>query len=220
MITIGENEVTKRLAAYAALVAVPTMVAGVYGMNFEHMPELELGTAAIPSPSGPDGRSSTRWLFLPLPQGRLAMNPSSARSSSQAHGDAAVALPLDSASSHELRDVGVHVLVVALQALRQLVDRERPLLAAGALAAPSAPGVSVFSEQRQILEASAPRSGADACRPRRLPVPRRLEAVERVARRADAQLESLHFRLERPPAAHIALEVVAQLLDRAELRTR
>jgi magnesium transporter len=41
MITIGESEVTKRLAAYAALVAVPTMIAGVYGMNFKHMPELE-----------------------------------------------------------------------------------------------------------------------------------------------------------------------------------
>ena len=41
LITIQENEVTKRLAAYAALVAVPTMVAGVYGMNFKHMPELE-----------------------------------------------------------------------------------------------------------------------------------------------------------------------------------
>ncbi|MCC6212993.1 MAG: magnesium/cobalt transporter CorA [Burkholderiales bacterium] len=41
MITIGESEVTKRLAAYAALVAVPTMVAGVYGMNFEQMPELK-----------------------------------------------------------------------------------------------------------------------------------------------------------------------------------
>jgi magnesium transporter len=40
-ITIGENEVTKRLAAYAALVAVPTMIAGVYGMNFEQMPELK-----------------------------------------------------------------------------------------------------------------------------------------------------------------------------------
>jgi magnesium transporter len=41
LITIQENEVTKRLAAYAALVAVPTMIAGVYGMNFTHMPELE-----------------------------------------------------------------------------------------------------------------------------------------------------------------------------------
>jgi magnesium transporter len=38
--TIQESEVTKRLAAYAALVAVPTMIAGVYGMNFQHMPEL------------------------------------------------------------------------------------------------------------------------------------------------------------------------------------
>jgi magnesium transporter len=41
LLTIQENEVTKRLAGYAALVAVPTMVAGVYGMNFVHMPELD-----------------------------------------------------------------------------------------------------------------------------------------------------------------------------------
>jgi magnesium transporter len=40
LITLQESEVTKRLAAYAALVAVPTMVAGVYGMNFKNMPEL------------------------------------------------------------------------------------------------------------------------------------------------------------------------------------
>jgi len=41
LIALAENETTKRLAAYAALVAVPTMVAGVYGMNFAHMPELK-----------------------------------------------------------------------------------------------------------------------------------------------------------------------------------
>jgi magnesium transporter len=40
MVNMGHGEVTKRLAAYAALVAVPTMIAGVYGMNFEHMPEI------------------------------------------------------------------------------------------------------------------------------------------------------------------------------------
>jgi magnesium transporter len=40
LITIQENEVVKRLAGYAALVAVPTLIAGIYGMNFEHMPEL------------------------------------------------------------------------------------------------------------------------------------------------------------------------------------
>jgi magnesium transporter len=55
LISLQENEVTKRLAAYAALVAVPTMIVGIYGMNFEHMPELSwvygypvaLGTMAV-----------------------------------------------------------------------------------------------------------------------------------------------------------------------------
>jgi magnesium transporter len=41
LIQLQNSEMTKRLAAYAALVAVPTMIAGVYGMNFEHMPELK-----------------------------------------------------------------------------------------------------------------------------------------------------------------------------------
>jgi magnesium transporter len=40
LITIQENAVTKRLASYGALVAVPTLIAGVYGMNFQNMPEL------------------------------------------------------------------------------------------------------------------------------------------------------------------------------------
>jgi len=41
MVQISDNEVTKRLAAYAALVAIPTMIVGIYGMNFKHMPELD-----------------------------------------------------------------------------------------------------------------------------------------------------------------------------------
>lgn len=40
MVSLQENETMKRLAAYAALIAVPTLIAGVYGMNFQHMPEL------------------------------------------------------------------------------------------------------------------------------------------------------------------------------------
>jgi magnesium transporter len=40
MIALAEGEITKRLGSFAALFAVPTMVAGIYGMNFEHMPEL------------------------------------------------------------------------------------------------------------------------------------------------------------------------------------
>ena len=41
MVNMGHGEITKSLAAYAALVAVPTMIAGVYGMNFRNMPELQ-----------------------------------------------------------------------------------------------------------------------------------------------------------------------------------
>jgi magnesium transporter len=41
MITMSTGEITKRLAAYGALVAIPTLIAGVYGMNFKHMPELD-----------------------------------------------------------------------------------------------------------------------------------------------------------------------------------
>jgi magnesium transporter len=41
MITFSETEVTKRLAAWGALIAVPTFIASLYGMNFRHMPELE-----------------------------------------------------------------------------------------------------------------------------------------------------------------------------------
>jgi magnesium transporter len=40
LISVGQNEITKKLAAWAAILAVPTMIAGVYGMNFEFMPEL------------------------------------------------------------------------------------------------------------------------------------------------------------------------------------
>jgi magnesium transporter len=40
LITLQESQTSKRLAAYAALFAVPTMIAGLYGMNFAHMPEL------------------------------------------------------------------------------------------------------------------------------------------------------------------------------------
>ena len=41
MITFGETEVTKRLAAWGALIAVPTFIASLYGMNFKNMPELD-----------------------------------------------------------------------------------------------------------------------------------------------------------------------------------
>jgi len=41
LISISQNDVSKKFAAWAAILAVPTMVAGFYGMNFRFMPELE-----------------------------------------------------------------------------------------------------------------------------------------------------------------------------------
>lgn len=36
-----QGAITRQLAAWAAILAVPTAIAGIYGMNFEHMPELD-----------------------------------------------------------------------------------------------------------------------------------------------------------------------------------
>ena len=41
MINLNETEVTKKLAAWAAIIAIPTLIAGIYGMNFKAMPELD-----------------------------------------------------------------------------------------------------------------------------------------------------------------------------------
>ena len=37
---VRQNEDMRKMSAWLAIIAVPTMIAGVYGMNFEHMPEL------------------------------------------------------------------------------------------------------------------------------------------------------------------------------------
>jgi magnesium transporter len=41
LVTFGQNEVMKRLAGYAAMLAAPTLLTSWYGMNFTHMPELD-----------------------------------------------------------------------------------------------------------------------------------------------------------------------------------
>ncbi|MFF4351765.1 magnesium and cobalt transport protein CorA [Streptomyces sp. NPDC001530] len=38
--SVAQNEDMRKITSWAAIIAVPTMVCGVYGMNFEHMPEL------------------------------------------------------------------------------------------------------------------------------------------------------------------------------------
>ncbi|OAH16034.1 magnesium and cobalt transport protein CorA [Streptomyces jeddahensis] len=39
-VTVAQNEDMRKITAWAAMIAVPTMVCGVYGMNFDYMPEL------------------------------------------------------------------------------------------------------------------------------------------------------------------------------------
>ena len=39
-VAVVQNSDMRKISAWAAIVAVPTMLAGIYGMNFEHMPEL------------------------------------------------------------------------------------------------------------------------------------------------------------------------------------
>ena len=36
-----QNDIVKKLGSWAAILAVPTAIAGIYGMNFKNMPELE-----------------------------------------------------------------------------------------------------------------------------------------------------------------------------------
>jgi magnesium transporter len=40
-VSVRQNEDMRRISAWVAIIAVPTAVAGIYGMNFEYMPELE-----------------------------------------------------------------------------------------------------------------------------------------------------------------------------------
>jgi magnesium transporter len=40
LVSVGQSEVVKKISSYAAIIAIPTLIASVYGMNFEHMPEL------------------------------------------------------------------------------------------------------------------------------------------------------------------------------------
>jgi magnesium transporter len=41
LVSVTQNDVIKKISSVAGIVAVPTFIASVYGMNFEHMPELD-----------------------------------------------------------------------------------------------------------------------------------------------------------------------------------
>ncbi len=39
-VTVRQNVIVQQVSSWAAIAAVPTIITGVYGMNFRHMPEL------------------------------------------------------------------------------------------------------------------------------------------------------------------------------------
>ncbi len=41
LLSVRQNEVVRTISAWAAIIAVPTFLASIWGMNFEHMPELD-----------------------------------------------------------------------------------------------------------------------------------------------------------------------------------
>ena len=40
-VSVLQNEDMREISAWVGIVSVPTLVAGIYGMNFSHMPELD-----------------------------------------------------------------------------------------------------------------------------------------------------------------------------------
>ena len=56
-----QNEDVRKISAWAAIIAVPTLISGIYGMNFEHMPELELA-GRLPARAPGHGRALPRAL--------------------------------------------------------------------------------------------------------------------------------------------------------------
>ena len=53
-LTVRDNQDLRKISSWVAIAAVPTMIFGLYGMNFEHMPELGV---AVRLPGGPARRA-------------------------------------------------------------------------------------------------------------------------------------------------------------------
>jgi magnesium transporter len=41
LVSVQQNEIVRKISGWAAIIAVPTLISGIYGMNFTHMPELD-----------------------------------------------------------------------------------------------------------------------------------------------------------------------------------
>ena len=86
LLGVQTNEVVRAISAYAAIIAVPTFLASIWGMNFIHMPELDepWGYPARPGADG-DQRDPAPQILPPHPLDLLALGRS-ASAYIQAHG--------------------------------------------------------------------------------------------------------------------------------------
>ena len=67
--SVADNEDMRKISGWVAIVAVPTMVAGIYGMNFDNMPELHTRVRLLRGPRpdrGDHGRALRRLQTQPL----------------------------------------------------------------------------------------------------------------------------------------------------------
>ena len=66
-----QGVITRQLAAWAAILAVPTAIAGIYGMNFANMPELktDYGYFIVLGVIG----ATLLWAIRPVQEGEVAL---------------------------------------------------------------------------------------------------------------------------------------------------
>ena len=83
-ITVRQNDDMRKISAWVAMAVVPTMIAGIYGMNFDTMPELrwDLG---YPLASGRSWPPIVAVLYRVLQAQRLALSGSDRRSGARWH---------------------------------------------------------------------------------------------------------------------------------------
>ncbi|GGO68267.1 magnesium transport protein CorA [Nocardioides deserti] len=63
-ISVQQNDDMRKISAGAALVVVPTLIAGIYGMNFDHMPELHWTFGYVFALALMFGSSAVLWVFF------------------------------------------------------------------------------------------------------------------------------------------------------------
>ena len=128
LVSLAQNDVTKKLTGWAAILSIPLAIASIYGMNFKHMPELEQ-PLRLSDRDGGDGHDLRLYVF-PLSPGGLALVVHTSTSSKAVASNSCVlrkACPHDFADPVIMHEPRAHMLgqqrrkqhVATLRASRQ-----------------------------------------------------------------------------------------------------